>query len=153
VGHGLQAISGAANLFEQSHTLTYVGANEKNVTDFLNWTNPRRTPAVRTVVITSGRMRGWDEERTEDEYKKYSSLCGFKHNNPFFLRILRMPGDSDLYLCQLALADSIWFMLSAFGLFAVTHFSPDVLSLILTRCSELMDKAAQLFPKLPNSAI
>ena len=38
-GHGFQAVSAAANLFELSHFLTYVSADVKSAKDFLGWTD------------------------------------------------------------------------------------------------------------------
>lgn len=53
-GHGLQAISAAANIFEQSHTLTYISSDDQYITDFLTWSPSRKTPSVRSVVNLSG---------------------------------------------------------------------------------------------------
>lgn len=84
-------------------------------------------------------------------YEKYGFLCGFKHNNPAFLRVLTIPGDPDLYLCQLALANAIWFVLSSFGFLAVTHLSAQALKPIIDECNRLMTRAEELFPTLPNA--
>ena len=149
-GHGLQAISAAANIFEQAHTLTYIGADEKYVSDFLMWSPTQRTPSVRSVVNVSGGVRGWDKKRVDEEYETYSFLCGFKHNNPAFLRVLKIHGDPDLYLCQLALANAIWFTLSSFGVLAVTRLSATELHNLITDCNALMARAESLFPRLPS---
>ncbi len=61
-----------------------------------------------------------------------------------------IPGDPDLYLCQLALANAIWFVLSSFGFLAVTHLSAKALNPIIDECSRLMARAEGLFPPLPN---
>ncbi|MCC9609371.1 hypothetical protein LOC68_05545 [Blastopirellula sp. JC732] len=153
-GHGFQSVSGAANLFEQSHFLTYVSNDDAKAEEFLNWTDLHRSmDSVKKVVETSGSKRGWNADRTEEEYQKYRFLCGFKHNNPRFQTLLQLPCDPDLYLAKLALADSIWFMLTTVGLLAVNRLTSESLSDVISRCNPLLDRAQELLPTLPPDTI
>src|SRR5262249_38886437 len=113
-GHGYQDISSASNLFEQSHFLTFATADDTRATEFLNWSKPRQgMNSIKAIVNFSGLLRSWDTNRIEAEYDKYRFLCGFKHNNPMFMKFLQMPVDPDQYLARLALADSNWFVLTS----------------------------------------
>lgn len=151
-GHGFQSVSAAANLFEQSHFLTYVSNDDAKAEEFLNWTDLHRSMAsVKKVVEASGGKRGWNADRTSEEYQKYRLLCGFKHNNPRFQVLHQLPGDPDLYLAKLALADSIWFMLTAVVLLAFDRLtSNETLTAIISRCNPLLDRAQELLPRLPS---
>jgi hypothetical protein len=112
-GHGFQAATAACNLFEQSHFLTYVGMDDANARTFMQWTDPHRSPIkIRQLVDHSGKARLWPQSRCEEEYAKYRFLCGFKHNNPVFQRVVQLPGDPDRYMSQFALAESVWCVLT-----------------------------------------
>lgn len=100
-GHGFQAMSACANLFELAHTLGYIVSKESasaewlasNKKDFVPW-------KVKTLVVNNGQKLGWDKIRADEEYDRYGFLCGFKHNNPVFVRFLQLPVDPDLFLAQ-----------------------------------------------------
>jgi hypothetical protein len=148
-GHGYQALSAAANLFEQSHFLTYVSSSTVIAEQFLGWNNPAKSIAnVKDVVTASGRLRGWDTPRIEAEYKKYRFLCGFKHNNALMQRFLGLGTDPDLVLGQLALVDSIWFVLCTTGLLAVSALSSAATVEAITKCNIFMSEVEVLYSKL-----
>lgn len=148
-GHGFQAISDAANLFEQSHFLTYASSSDQIAEKYLNWNDPKwGIASVKSVVQASGVERGWSQARIDEEYGKYSFLCGFKHNNAVMHRVLLLPKDPDLVLGQFALADSIWFTVSTVGLLAVKTLSPESLQEAIATCNDIMDAVPGLYPKL-----
>src|SRR5690349_17914107 len=43
-GHGYQAASAAANLFEQAHHLAAVSGDEGQAKQFANWSDPHKSP-------------------------------------------------------------------------------------------------------------
>lgn len=148
-GHGFQAATAACNLFEQSHYLTYVGISDENAKKFKDWTDVKKSiTTVKNLVNTSGSARGWQQSKCDNEYEKYSFLCGFKHNNPVFQRILKLPTDPDLYMSQYALAESIWSCASAIGLFAVQFIEIQHVNDLLGELTPIMDEANSLFPRL-----
>jgi hypothetical protein len=104
---------------------------------------------VKDLVNASGAARGWPQTRCDEEYKNYSFLCGFKHNNPCFQGLLLLPTDPDLYMSQYSLAESIWSCATAVGVFAVQFLDAKHLNGFLEEVSPVMDKAKKLFPLLP----
>ena len=149
-GHGYQAISAAANLFEQSHFLTYASAVPQAAQHFIDSSNPKKGVAsVKDVVTMSGRQRGWNEARIADEYEKYSFLCGFKHSNGFMQRALLLKRDPDLVLGQLAICDSVWFVLTTMGFLALTSLPGEAAVGFADRCNQL----CELHDALPNISI
>jgi hypothetical protein len=151
-GHGFQAATTACNLFEQSHYLTYVGINLKNAKRFIEWTKPHESfIKVKCLVDESGKARGWHSDRCDEEYKKYRFLCGFKHNNPVFQRILTLPTDPDLYMSQYALAESLLSCTTAVGFFAVQFLGGEHLNALLEDVNPIMDEAGKLLPVVPKT--
>lgn len=125
-GHGFQAISAAANLFEQSHFLTYASAEPQAAQSFVQSSSPKKGVAsVKDVVTMSGRQRCWSDARIAEEYEKYRFLCGFKHNNGFVQRALLLKRDPDLVLGQLAICDSVWWVLTTLGVLVGTSLPSD----------------------------
>ena len=104
---------------------------------------------VKELVKASGAARGWPQTRCDEEYEKYSFLCGFKHNNPCFQRLLQLPTDPDLYISQYSLAESIWSCVTAVELFAVQFLDAKHLNGFLEEVNPIMDEAKNLFPLLP----
>jgi hypothetical protein len=154
-GHGYQAISAAANLFEQYHCLSSVTQDESNAREFLAWTNSRHLPMnVKQTVNLSGQIRGWSDERSGEEYNgKYRLLCLFKHNNPLVFRLLSMPGDPDLFLGRLALSESLWFALSSVGIVAVLRLNGLNAIEAISSCNAMMDRVTALTPEFPEDAL
>lgn len=139
-GHGFQAISAAANLFEQSHFLTYASSTGQVAQKYLDSNDPKKGIAsVKQVVTASGKLRGWDSVRTDEEYDKYRFLCGFKHNNGLMQRVLRLPRDPDLILGQLAISESVSFVLTAMGLLAATSLPAHASIRFVAECNHLFD--------------
>lgn len=154
-GHGFQAASAAATLFEQAHFLNYVSSDALAADAFINWSDPHYSKKVKEVVTASGKAHGWDQDRTDDEYAKYRFLCGFKHNNPLFMKLLQLPVDPDQYLGRLALADSDWFILITVGTLAMRRLVAANVPPFIERCNQLMDSVkAELdsLPKITTSA-
>lgn len=138
-GHGFQAISAAANLFEQSHFMTHASTSEEVAIKYLDSDDHKKgVLSVRAAVEASGRLRGWDKVRTDDEYSTYSFLCGFKHNNAVMQRVLRLPRDPDLVMGQIAISKSIWSVLSAVGLLAIVALPPATVNTAIETCNRLM---------------
>ena len=151
-GHGFQSATAACNLFEQSHYLTYVGISEDDAKKFIEWTDPHKSIIhVKALVDASGPARGWMPERCEAEYDKYRFLCGFKHNNPIFQRILGLPTDPDLFMAQYAVAESVWNTLSAVGLFAAQFLSIENIAPLLEEVNPIMDEVSLLFPVITET--
>jgi hypothetical protein len=150
-GHGFQAISSAANIFEQSKFLNYISADEKRAEDFLNWSKPRQSmKRIDELNKIVGQMLSWEKNRIEEEYEKYRFLCGFKHNNPMFMRVVRLPVDPDQYLARLALADSNWFILISVSLLTLQRFSDEKLMSAIEKCNHLLEAIKLEFQKLPT---
>lgn len=149
-GHGFQAATLVCNLFEQSHYLTYVGINLDNAKRFIDWTDPHKPIIkIQELVNGSGKARGWDQKRCDAEYNKYRFLCGFKHNNPMFQRILQLQQtDPDLYMCQYSLAESIWCCTTALGLFASQFLEVKHLYEFLEELDPIMEEAEKLLPDI-----
>lgn len=144
-GHGFQAISAAANLFEQSHFMTHASTNEEVAIKYLDSDDYKKgVLSVRATVEESGRQRGWDKARTDIEYSTYRFLCGFKHNNSVMQRVLRLPRDPDLVLGQIAICTSIEFVLSAVGLLALTALPLATAKTPIETCNDLMASIAGL---------
>ena len=153
-GHGFQAISAAASVFEQSHFLTYAASDEEVAEKYLNWSDHTKSVAtVQGVVEKSGRARGWSKARAKEEYEKYRFLCGFKHNNAFMQRILLHPKDSDVILAQLSISDACWFTLTSMGLVAALTLSNNSAAYVLNHCNEIMDAVKDAVPRLSQDAV
>jgi hypothetical protein len=151
-GHGYQAASAASNLFEQAHHLTAVSGDNEQAKKFAKWSDPHKSPfgKVKDAFKKSGKTRGWENDRTEEEYKTYGMLCGFKHNNPVFFRLLRMEGDPDVYLTKLSLSNAIWFTLTSVMLMAMKRLSNDCLIELVERCNSILHRAKALMPGHPE---
>lgn len=152
-GHGFQAISAAANVFEQSHFLTFVSGSEQRAEQYRLWSNSTRCMAnVKQVVKESGVERGWQKVRIDQEYEKYKFLCGFKHNNAMMQRILLLPHphDPDLFMAKLALADSVWFVLTAVGCLAIQTLSPAGMLEKMNELNALLETVQQLYPNIDD---
>jgi len=151
-GHGFQAATLTASLFEQCHFLTYISNNEAKAKEFRTWDNSRYSigGSIKNLVEASGAIRSWSAERTAEEYKKYELLCGFKHNNPMFIRTILLPSDPDLYLAQLCLCEGNWFILTTLGLFVALRFPVTACDTILARCNLILDKIKQNYPVFPS---
>jgi hypothetical protein len=148
-GHGFQAASAACNLFEQSHFLTFVGGNDANADRFSEWTNLHKSiVTIKELVSLSGKERSWPQSRCDEEYETYRFLCGFKHNNPRFQGVRKLPSNPDVYMSQFALAESAFCVLSAVGLFGITHLKPDNINVAISQCAELQTEVPQLFPTI-----
>lgn len=150
-GHGFQAATLTASLFEQSHFLTYISNNEAKAKEFRSWNNSRYSigGSIKTLVEASGKIRSWNAERIAEEYKMYELLCGFKHNNPMFIRTILLPSDPDLYLAQLSLYEANWFILTTLGLFAALRFPVRECHTILGRCNFILDEIKKHYPVFP----
>jgi hypothetical protein len=154
-GHGFQAITLTSSLFEQSHFLTYVSNSEAKAKEFLSWDRRDKAMAIsiKDLVRASGAIRLWSVERIAEEYETYQYLCGFKHNNPMFMRMILLPSDPDRYLAQLCLSDANWFVLTSLGLFVTFRFPGTECSSILDRCNVLLDETKKHYPRIPESRI
>jgi len=148
-GHGFQAMSACANLFELAHTLGYIVSNDAAAKEWLASDDRKRTPwKVFTLVERNGKKLGWNKARIDEEYGRYSFLCGFKHNNPIFTRILRLPTDPDLYLARYALAEGAHLSLVAVGLVALFRLEGEQCMSALEVANGLFDRAAAAMPRL-----
>ena len=153
-GHGFQAVTVAASLFEQSHFLTYFCDSEVRAKEFLSWDNPRFSlESVKKIVEASGAIRLWNADRVDEELKRYGLLCGFKHNNPMFVRAVLLPSDPDLYLAQLCISDANWFILTSLGLFVTLRFQREECSSIIERCNAILDLTKKHYPRIPDGFV
>jgi hypothetical protein len=154
-GHGYQAAGAAANLFEQAHHLAAVSDDEEQAKRFANWSDPLKSPfgKVKDAFKNSGKARGWEKDRTEEEYKTYGMLCGFKHNNPVFFRLLQSTRDPDLYLARLSLSNAISFTLTSVMLMAMKRLSNTSLLEFVQRCNSILDGAEALMPGHPEDRV
>jgi hypothetical protein len=148
-GHGFQAMSTCATLFEVAHTLGYVANNEGAATEWFTSNNRERVPwGIRTLVDRNGTKLGWDETRRDEEYGRYGFLCGFKHHNPVFSRILNLPIDADLYCAQFALAEGANLGLAAVTLVAMVRFNAETLGATLQITNSLFARTGPLMPRI-----
>jgi len=148
-GHGFQAMSACANLFELAHMLGFIVSNDDAAKKWFASTDRKRLPwSVRTLVEKNGQKIGWDKARIDEEYDRYSFSCGFKHNNPMFTRILNLPSDPDLYLAKFALAEGATLALVAVGLVALFRLEGEQCSANLEIANGLFDRAAVAMPRL-----
>lgn len=151
-GHGYQAASAAASLFEQAHHLAAVTDDEEQAKKFANWSDPHKSPfgKVKDAFKKSGQARGWTKDRTDEDYETYGMLCGFKHNNPVFFRLLQMSADPDLYLARISLSNAVWFTLTAVMLMAFKRLSNTCMLEFVERCNSILDRASALMPGSPE---
>jgi len=148
-GHGFQAMSACANLFELAHMVGHIVNDDAEAARWLASNNRDRLPwSIKTLVTNNGRKIGWDAARVDEEYGRYGFLCGFKHNNPVFTRVLTLPGDADLYLAQFALAEGAHLALVAVGLVVFFRFEGEQCSTVLARSNDLFARAAVAIPSL-----
>ena len=77
-------------------------------------------------------------------------LCGFKHNNPVFFRLLGKAGDPDFYLARLSLSTVIWFTLTSVMLVAMSRLSNASLPEFANRCNSILDRTRPLMPGHPE---
>lgn len=144
-GHGFQAISAAANIFEQSHFMTCASITEKVAIEYLDANNHKKsTLSVRAAVEASGRHRGWDTERIEEEYSIYRFLCGFKHNNGMMQRVLKLPRDPDLVLGQLAIFNSVRLTLTTMGMLCLTALPTAESLRAIETCNQILASTEEL---------
>jgi hypothetical protein len=148
-GHGFQAMSSCANLFELAHTLGYVVNNDDAAAEWFASDNRERGPwGVRTLVNSNGKNLGWNKARCDEEYFRYGLACGFKHNNPLFTRVLNLPIDPDLYLAQFALAEGANLALVGVSLVAFFRLDGEQCSTTLQVANNLFDRAAAAMPRI-----
>jgi hypothetical protein len=148
-GHGFQAMSACANLFELAHTLGYIVNNDAAAKEWFTSDVRKRLPwNVRTLVEKNGQNLGWDAARINEEYGRYGFSCGFKHNNPIFTRVLNLPIDPDLYLAQFSLAEGAHLALVAAGLVALFRLEGEQCSAALEIVNDLFTRAAVAMPLL-----
>jgi hypothetical protein len=148
-GHGFQAMSACANLFELAHTLGHIVNDDEATAKWFASDNRERGPwGVRTLVNWNGKKLGWDEARCDAEYFRYGFACGFKHNNPIFTRVLNLPTDSDLYLAQFALAEGANLALVGVTLVALLRLDDEECAATLRVGNNLFDRAAALIPRI-----
>jgi hypothetical protein len=144
-GHGFQAMSTCATLFGVAHTLGYVANNDAAATEWFTSNNRERGPwGIRTLVDRNGKKLGWDDTRRDVEYGRYGFLCGFKHHNPVFSRILNLPIDADLYCAQFALAEGANLGLAAVSLGAMVRFNAETLGPTLQVTNSLFARTVSL---------
>jgi hypothetical protein len=148
-GHGFQAMSSCANVFELAHTLGYIVKNDAAAEQWFASTNRKSVPwKVRALVVWNGKNLGWDETRCDEEYARYGFVCGFKHHNPLFTRVLNLPFDADLYCAQFALAEGANLGLVGVSLVALFRLEGEQCSRTLTVATGLLDRAAALLPRI-----
>lgn len=149
-GHGFQAMSACANLFELAHMLGYIVSNDAAAKEWLASTDRTRLPwSVWALVEKNGQRLGWNVSRsTAEEYERYGFLCGFKHNNPIFTRILTLPADPDLYLAQFSLAEGANLALVAASLVALFRLEGEQCSIALEVANGLLARAKAAMPML-----
>lgn len=148
-GHGFQAMSACSNLFELAHTLGYVVSNDEAARQWFASVDCTRLPwSVRTLVEKNGQKFGWDKARIDEEYDRYRFLCGFKHDNPVFTRILNLPDDSDLYLAKFVLAEGAHLVLVAVGLVALFRMEGEQCSAAFETANGLFARVAVAMPRL-----
>lgn len=148
-GHGLQAMSLCASLFELAHTLGYIVNNDTAARQWLSSKDRERVPwKIRKVVVWNGNNLGWDKTRCDEEYARYGFACGFKHHNPVFARVSNLPVDPDLYCAQFALAEGANLGLVSSSLVALFRFDAHQCSATLTVANALLDRAAALLPHI-----
>jgi hypothetical protein len=148
-GHGFQAMSACANLFELAHTLGYAVNNDAAAAEWFHSNNRERIPwSVRTLVNKNGQSLGWDEARRDEEYGRYGFSCGFKHNNPVFTRFLNLPIDPDLFLAQFALAEGAHLAVVAVALVALFRLDGEHCSTTLQIANSLIDRATVAMPSM-----
>jgi hypothetical protein len=148
-GHGFQAMSACANLFELSHTLGYVVNNDNAAEQWLATENRERTPwGVKNLVNRNGQNLGWDQTRCDEEYGRYGLLCGFKHNNPIHARASTVRPDPDLYLAQFALAEGANLALVGAGLMALLRIQGEQCAATLEIANGLFERAARALPSV-----
>jgi hypothetical protein len=150
-GHGFQAMSACANLFELAHTLGYVVNNDNAAEKWLVSENREHTPwPVKNLVNQNGQKLGWDQARCDGEYASYGFLCGFKHNNPVHVRASTVRPDPDLYLAQFALAEGANLALVAAGLMALFRLEGEQCSTTVEIANALFERAASTLPTIRN---
>lgn len=148
-GHGFQAMSSCANVFELAHALGYIVKNDAAAEQWLASKNRRRVPwKIRELVDWNGKKLGWDVTRCDEEYARYTFVCGFKHHNPLFTQVLNLPIDADLYCAQFALAEGANLGLVAVSLVALFHLEGEQCATTLTVATSLLDRAAALLPQI-----
>mgnify|MGYP001208080303 CR=1 FL=1 len=149
-GHGYQAASATANLFEQCYFLTYISLEEKRADTFLAWDKPHTQIAnILSILQKTGSRFGKDKKDIEEEYKKYRLFCGFKHNNAMFQKFLALP-NPDLLLSQFALAHGNWLILTTVGLYAESRLTQKSFAREIETIDALTEKASVLFSLLPG---
>ncbi|MBA4157441.1 MAG: hypothetical protein H0X65_08190 [Gemmatimonadetes bacterium] len=148
-GHGFQAMTACANLFELAHTLGHVAGDETAAATWLASDDANRTPwNIKKLVTEKGRKLAWNQARIDDEYSKYRLLCGFKHNNPVAARFLRFPGDPDLILAQFAIAEGAHLTLIATSSVALLRLHGQSCVQALEVANGLLDRVSGVMPSI-----
>ncbi len=153
-GHGFQSMSACANLFELTHMLGFIVDNDDTAKEWFASNDRKRLPwTTETLVRKNGQNLGWDRVRADEEYGTYRFLCGFKHNNPVFTRVLNLPSDPDLYLAKFALAEGAHLALVAVSLVALFRLEGEQCSAALEIANGLFERAAVAMPRLGESIL
>ena len=146
-GHGLSAISAAASIFEQAHQIMTVSGSKEDSLTLANSANPKKLAfSVKEFVNRSRTTTGWTDERAKEQYDLYSFLCGFKHNNPYYLRILNYP-EADMWLGRFALSVSTELTLKAVGMIAAMAMSPQASETVLGQVNDVIALAEGIMPE------
>jgi hypothetical protein len=149
-GHGLQAISMAANFFEQAYRLIAASVNDTQAKKYLEHEDMKNSFInARDAVLAAGKLIGWDKARCDAEYETYNLLCLFKHNHAKIYNLGVVREDIDLFLGRLSLSTCILCALQSVGMLGMIALQGSSLQIAIQKCVELMGLTKPLIPGLP----
>lgn len=148
-GLGFQAMSAYATLFEVAHSLLFFHQAKGRGRKWLDHTDREHAPwNPRALVEGTERAMGWDKSRCDEEYEKYRFACGFKHHNPLYIRLKKLPGDSDAFLGRFAVCNAAWLSAAVIGVYAFVRLSAKEVADVVPHSSAIMESAEAMMPRL-----
>ena len=90
-GYFMQAMTIGASVYELTYTAAYIAQDDEKAAQWLEWTDPRKTPWGRRKMVTEV-LAGVFGSRTSGDQARYMALCWAKHGNPRLQKVSGIAG-------------------------------------------------------------
>lgn len=117
-GHSVDAAAAHASLIETCHTLVHLLGAPSRPKHWVQWRELASAPwDVRKLVDSSGGQLGWNRERRDAEYQRYTVASAFKHHNPLAAQLFRDSVFGTSKLAKKTLLDAFETVLACLGFY------------------------------------
>lgn len=131
-GHVVQAAATHASILEVSHTLVHLLGAPSRPGHWVKWRDIKDTPwPVAKVIASSSGMLGWNKERREEEFARFSWASAFKHHNPLTAQLFRRSRGPNAGLAKLTLVNAMDTLLSCIEFYVTTRLTGETAAALL----------------------